>query len=494
MSDSKSSYKQIFKATSIFGGVQFFNIFISIIRSKLVAILLGPAGMGVSGLLTTTLGLVSSLTNLGLARSAVRDISASNSSNNEEKISETVSVFQKLVWITGIFGMLLTIIFSPLLSKMTFGNYDYSITFILLSSTLLIGQLTIGQSVIMQGLRKISWMAQAGIYSSVVGLITTIPLYYLYGVDGIAPAIIITSISIYIIQHYFAKRIDVKKTAVSFKEAFQKGNGMIKLGLILSVNGLITTGASYLIRIFISHSGSLADVGFYTAGFSIINTYVGMVFSAMITDYYPRLAAVNQHKSKYNELINQQIEVAIYIVSPLICGFIVFVNWIIILIYSSKFLPIIDMIQWGILAIFFKTMGWAIGVLLAAKGNSKHLFWNELIANAYLLLFNIGGYYFFGLKGLGISFLVGYFFHFLQIYFFTKIKYGFVLESKVFTKFLTLLILGVLCFIVVVNFQQVPAYIIGGVLVIIVSGFSFYQLNQKTDMMKIIKNKIRKER
>lgn len=492
MSDKKSSYQQIFKATSIFGGVQLFNILITIIRSKLVAILLGPAGMGIAGLFTTTLGLMGSLTNLGLARSAVRDVSAANATNDEDKISETVSVFRKLVWITGGIGLIATLILSPLLSFLTFGNYDYTFAFILLSSTLLIGQLTVGQSVLLQGLRKLTWLAKAGIYSSVIGLLTSIPLYYLYGTKGIVPAILVSSVSVFLIQHYFAKRINIRTQTLTFKQAFQKGNGMIKLGLVLGVNGLITAGGSYVIRIFISHSGSFEDVGLYTAGFAIINTYVGMVFSAMITDYYPRLAAVHQDQPKYNKLINQQIEVALYIVAPLICAFLIFVNWIIIIIYSNKFLPIVEMIQWGILAIFFKTLSWAMGVLLAAKGHSKHLFWNELIANVYLLLFNIIGYQYYGLKGLGISFLIGYLLHFLQIYFFTKIKYGFNLEKGVAKQFVLFLAVGIVCFIIVQNLKELPAYLLGGTMVIMVFAFSFYQLDKKTDMIKALKNKIRK--
>ncbi|MCW4450783.1 oligosaccharide flippase family protein [Kaistella sp. BT6-1-3] len=480
------------KATSIFGGVQVFNILITIIRSKLVAILLGPAGMGIAGLFTTTLGLMSSITNLGLARSAVRDVSAANATNDEDKISETVSVFRKLVWLTGGIGLIATLVLSPLLSLLTFGNYDYTFSFVFLSSTLLIGQLTVGQSVLLQGLRKITWLAKAGIYSAVIGLITSIPLYYLYGIKGIVPAILVSSVSVFFIQHYFAKRINIRTQPLTFKQAFQKGNGMIKLGIVLGLNGLISTGASYLIRIFISHSGSLEDVGLYTAGFAIINTYVGMVFSAMITDYYPRLAAVQQDNTKFNTMMNQQIEVALYIVSPLICAFLIFVNWIIILIYSSKFLAIVEMIQWGILAIFFKTLGWAIGVLVAAKGHSKHYFWNELTANIYLLIFNILGYYFFGLKGLGISFLVGYFIYFLQIYFFTKIKYGFNLEQGVAKQFVLFLAIGILCFSIVQNLKELPAYLLGGTMVIMVSAFSFYQLNKKTDMIKGLKNKIRK--
>ncbi len=44
MSDQQSSYRQIMKATSIFGGVQVFQIIIQIIRSKFVALYLGPMG------------------------------------------------------------------------------------------------------------------------------------------------------------------------------------------------------------------------------------------------------------------------------------------------------------------------------------------------------------------------------------------------------------------------------------------------------------------
>ena len=64
MSEEKASYRSIMKATSLFGGVQVFNILISIIRSKFVAILLGPAGLGIVGLLQSTIGLVTSLTSL----------------------------------------------------------------------------------------------------------------------------------------------------------------------------------------------------------------------------------------------------------------------------------------------------------------------------------------------------------------------------------------------------------------------------------------------
>ena len=43
---NENSYGHVLKYTGIFGGVQGLNILISLVRNKLVALLLGPAGMG----------------------------------------------------------------------------------------------------------------------------------------------------------------------------------------------------------------------------------------------------------------------------------------------------------------------------------------------------------------------------------------------------------------------------------------------------------------
>ena len=50
MENSNNSYSHILKYTSLFGGVQMLNILIGLVRNKLVAVLLGPAGMGLVAL------------------------------------------------------------------------------------------------------------------------------------------------------------------------------------------------------------------------------------------------------------------------------------------------------------------------------------------------------------------------------------------------------------------------------------------------------------
>ena len=62
----------------------------------------------------------------------------------------------------------------------------------------------------------------------------------------------------------------------------------------------------------------VADVGLYSAGFTMIGTYVGMIFTAMGTDYYPRLSAVAKSNELSRQAINQQAEIAILIIAPLL--------------------------------------------------------------------------------------------------------------------------------------------------------------------------------
>ena len=122
---------------------------------------------------------------------------------------------------------------------------------------------------------------------------------------------------------------------------------MLKMGFMLSLTGLIGMGASYLLRIFISNTGGVAQVGLYSAGFNIIGTYVGLVFTAMGTDYYPRLSAVAHSNMESSIVMNQQAEIALLILAPILIIFLVFINWVVILFYSTQFLPVTAMMYWA---------------------------------------------------------------------------------------------------------------------------------------------------
>ncbi len=478
------------KATSIFGGVQVFNIAIAIIRSKAIAVLLGPAGMGVVGLLTSTTGLISSFTNFGLGTSAVRDIAEAHTDNDEQRMAKTAAVFRKLVWITGGLGTLLTIILAPLLSTLTFGNSDYTWTFVVLSVTLLLGQFTAAQNVLLQGTRKLKYLAYANMLGSISSLFIALPLYFIYGEDGIVPAIIMMGFGAYLIAINFSRKVKIKKVSVNLQEALSEGKGMLKLGFMLSLSGLISIIASYLINIYIRNYGNIEDVGLYNAGFQIINTYVGLVFTAMSTDYYPRLSGVASDTKKRNSLVNQQGEIAILILFPIILTFMVFIPFIVQILFTSKFININDMIIWAAFAMFFKAMSWAMAFQFLAKGSARLYFINEFIFNIVLLSFNFIGYKYFGITGFGYSYLISYVFYMIQVFILTKFFYQFNLGLSLSKTFIIATLSSFVCMLIVMNFEGWSKYLIGSILIVAASCHSFYQLNDKTEIIAKIRRKL----
>ena len=492
MNFNQSSYRKIIKATSIFGGVQIFQIVAQIIRSKSIALLLGPAGMGIVGLLNSSINLVTGLTNFGLASSAVKDIAGAHGTGDRLRFSKIFVVLRRLILISALFGSLVTIIFSSWLSEFTFGNRDFTIAFIWISISIFFTQVSSGQVVLLQGMRKLEYLAKANLYGSFLGLFITIPIYYKFGTNGIVPSIIVSSTISLLGSWYYTRKLKIKPIDVSFKETFVEGKSMLVFGLVISVTTFFSTVVSYIVRVNINNSGGLADVGLYTAGFSIVIIYLGMIFNAMGTDYYPRLCEVSNDNIRSKEVINQQAEITILILAPFLVIFFVFIKLGVIILYSESFLPITDMMLWAALGMFFKASTWPMGFLFLAKGESKVYFWNELTSNVYNLLLSIIGYKLFGLTGLGIAFFLSYLITLIQVMLIMKMRHDFFFNIKFIEIFLYQFAIAMITFILMLNLNSSVKYFLGNILVCISLWISYKELDKRIGLKNLIKKLIKK--
>ena len=486
MAEQQSDYRQIVKATSLFGGVQVFQIIIQVVRSKFIAILLGPNGMGIAGLLFSTTNLINSITGFGLGTSAVKDIAAASGTNDEGHIARVIRVLRQLVWLTGTLGALVTLVLSPWLSTITFGNRDYTMAFIWLSVTLLFNQLTTGQTALLQGMRKLQYLAKANLTGSALGLLFTVPLYYIWGIKGIVPGMIVTSLLALLASWYFSNKVKVEKAKVTFNDTVTIGKNIITLGFMISLSGLTSIGAAYLVRIFIRMTGGVDQVGLYNAGFTIINTYVGLVFTAMATEYYPRLSSAAADNKLSRQIINQQAEIVLLVLAPILLVFLVFIKWVVIILYSNSFTAINEMIWWAALGMFFKAASWSIAFILLAKGAGKLFFLNELIGNLNLLILNIAGYHFFGLTGLGISFLCGFFLYLCQVFFISRKKYGFSFDNAFLRIFGIQFMLAIASFMAVNLLERPWSYIPGVILITFSVLYSYKELDKRIAIKSVI--------
>ena len=484
MSDNQQSYRKVLNATSLFGGVQVINIIISLVRSKVIALLIGPIGMGISNLLLTTMELINGLTNLGLERSAVKDISLANTNSNSKSVAKTISILKKLVWLTITIGVILMIALSPWLSEIAFGNKYYTNSFIWISIALLFKQLSSSQLAILQGLRKLQYLAKANLLGNFIGLLITLPLYYFFRIDAIVPAIIIATFMSFVFTYYYSQKLDIEPVAISRKEAVSEGKGMINLGVMLSLSSMITLLVAYIIRIYIGSSNEteelgLIDVGLYSAGFVILNSYVGIIFNAMGTDYFPRLSEIANDIIKLRKTVLEQAIVAILLITPIIVVFLAFAPLIIVILYSNEFSPIVAMVTWGILGMIFKAVSWSMGYMIIAKGDSKVFIKTAIGFNAILLLINIVGYHYGGLEGIGISFFIYYIIHFIAIRIITYYRYDFYFEKGFYKIFTFTVIMCLIAFLITFISIPVLKYLLMTGIIIVSCLYSYKQLDKK---------------
>ena len=482
----------MFKATSLFGGVQVFNILISVIRAKFVAVLLGTTGVGILSLLQSVSTLLGTLTQMGIHVSAVRDISAASGTGDHHKVSYTITVFRRLIWFTGVLGAATMIILSPWLSLWTFGNKDYTLAFIWLSSTLFLGAISSGQIALLHGLQKLKQMAKASVWGSAIGLVISLPLYYWFGEKGIVPTLILSTVVALLLSWFFSRKIQLEKIRVTLAEAFSQGKNMAKMGILMTMSSFTNMFASYLINAFISRSGGVADVGLYQAGWNITSKYIGLVFTAMITDYFPRLSKINDDLKKIREVLNQQAELALLILGPILIILLSTTPFVIHILYTKEFLPVVSYIQWVIFGVLFSAGSWCLGFIFMAKGDSKLYFRKELTGSIIILASNIAGYHLGGLEGLGISYTVGNIMVFFFVSWLCFYKYRIVLGPG-FRKILGIeLLLCLIAFSIAYKFGFPVAYFSGGVLFLVMTGFSLYELDKRLHFFQMLKRKIKK--
>lgn len=492
--EDQSSYRQIFKATSLFGGVQVINILIGIVRVKFVAVLLGATGVGIMGLLNAPLQLIISIAGLGIAFSAVRNISEAHGTGDESRIGITILTVKRWTRFTGLMAAVITLTLSPLLSQWSFGNSDYTWAFVWLSITLLLQAISDGQKAILQGMRRLQDLAKAGVIGSAMGLITSIPLYYFYGLKGIVPSLIVTAITVLFLTWYFSHKIKTKKVELSPRETWTKGLGMVKLGISMTLAGFIATLSSYILNAFISNSGGVEQVGLYNAGWGVVGQYTGIVFVAMATDYFPRLSAIQNDNLKVRKLVSQQAETALLIMAPLLALLIVTMPLAIRILYTAAFLPIVMFANLTVLGMQFKAVSWAMGYIFLAKGDGRLFLILEIAAGAIILGLNLLLYHLYGLNGLGISFVFSFLFGGLLSYTVLNKKYQFRFSNKFYGRFLITYALVVLSFITVFIPNTIMSVIAGIVVFIITVIYSYRKMNELMDIKQMIISKLKKKR
>jgi|UPI00048A1352 O-antigen/teichoic acid export membrane protein len=494
--NKENSHKTILNATGIFGFAQVMKMLVSIVGSKFVAIFLGPFGIGIVGLLNNTITIISSITSFGITITGVREISLANAESDQNKFSERFIVLQRWSIFTSFLGAIVTIIFSKQLSKLTFGNSDYYFWFVILSVNFVFANLTATRIALLQGLRMIKSIAISNLISSVLITAVTLPIYYYFKLDGIITVILVSSLINLLVNFYFTRNIKCNNISLSIYETFQKGKPLLKMGFLLSINVIFGQICSYLIKLYLNGNGSSVEiVGLFEVSSVILVSYVGLIFNAMGLDFYPRITEVQNDNSKVRELVNDQIEMGLLLITPAII-FLYFCGPILVkILYSNNFLGVLLIFKAALFAVIVKVVVWPLAFIILAKGDNKLYFKLEIISDIFLLVSTVFLYHLLGLIGIGIASLIQFLLYAFYVIPLLKNKYNFSIRKDTLKILLVCFLIGISASTITFTIDYPYAYYPLGLILVYSIFYSYKELNKRVDIFSYlikIKNKFKR--
>ena len=391
-------------------------IFLRIIQAKAMAVLLGPAGVGLIGLYSSITNLVGQVARMGIDTSGVRQIAEAAGSDDELKFVRITVTLRRVAIYLGVAGMFALLLFRNPICQVTFGNTDHTNALALLSITIILGTISGGQAALIQGLRRIGDLARLKIWGAFFGVLSSISLVYFFRERGIAPFLVMVSVMGVLTSWWYARKIPIAKIRVSLREIASEAKALFWLGIVFMASGLITLGTSYCIRVIVVRQLGLDAAGFFQASGALASVYVGFILSAMAADFFPRLTAVANDNAACNRMVNEQAEVSLLLAVPGILATLTFAPYVIQIFYSASFAPAMDILRWQIIGVLLRVASWPMGFILLAKGRGKLFFCTEFLGSIIHIGLVLVLLHYFGLPGTGMAFFGLFIFYWALIF------------------------------------------------------------------------------
>ena len=481
-----SSHREIFRSSAIIGGSSAFSIIIGVVRVKVLALLLGPAGIGLLGIYQNIMGVASTVAGCGLGDSGVRTLALAGGS--EEVLTAVRRALLLTNLLLGLGGMLVLWLAREPIAHMVFEGAIRASDVGWLGLGVLFTLLATSQTSLLQGLRRIGDLARVSVISALLTTSVGIVFVFILGESGIVWFVITTPAMGMVVVTYFTRRLPLPESKYDWPRVRQQCQSMIKFGVPVMVAALLNAGTVLLARSLILRELGIEATGHFAASWTISMTYLGFILGAMATDYYPRLSAVIKSPEDARRLVNEQGEMALLLGGTVILAMVTLAPWVMYLLYSAAFEVAAEVLRWQMLGSIIKLIGWPMGFVVLASGRSGLFVYTQLVWNAifllclYLLINQLG------LLAVGLGFCFAYAVSALNVWYVVYKLIGIVptLFNMSATGFL-IISGGAIIYLAGISFTL--SLYFGGFLTALVATFSLRRISKLIDITDWLKNR-----
>lgn len=414
--NTESGYVQIFRASALIGGSTAIGVLLGLIRTKVLALLLGPAGIGLFGIYGAIVDLAATVAGLGIASSGVRQVAEATGENDSRKIEATVRALRRLSIGLGVIGAVVLVALALPVSKVTFDSGAHAAAIVVLGAAVLLRCVAAGEAALLQGLRRIPELALTSIVGAIAATLGSIGLVWWLGEAGIAASIVLTSAAGLAATLWFSTRVRSRIPDLGGAELRGLYSGLLGLGIVFMVSALVQHVGAYVVRTTTYRELGAEAAGHYHAAWTIGSMYLGMILTAMGTDFYPRLVAGFGDPRRCNQIVNEQVYASLLLAGPGVLATLTFSSLALSLLYSSAFEPASATLRWICVGMAMRIVTWPLGYIIVASGRKATLLWVELAWTVFYISMSWVMIKSAGLVGAGVAFALSYVLHWAVVF------------------------------------------------------------------------------
>jgi len=385
------------------------NIVVGLVRMKVVAMLLGPAGVGMIGLYMGLVQTASMVAGLGLGNAGTRQIAEAQAEGGDLAVGRTR---RALFWGTFALALAGAGIFwaaSGWIARVILADQTRAPDVAWLSLGVALTVAAGSQGALLAGMRRIGDLARINMGAGVVGAGFGVLALWLWGPNGIIFVVLAAPAVTFVLGHFYVARLGPPAGAwIRLPELSREWRAMVTLGLAFMLSYLVGQLGQLAARTLVQRELGSEALGQFQASSAIGMTYLGFVLGAMGTDYYPRLTAAIRDHNVATRLVNEQTEVALLLCAPLLLAMLGLTPWVIQLLYSPKFGPAVEILRWQLLGDVLKVLSWPLSYVLLATGAGRTFVITESLGSGVFVLGVVVGLPLIGVTATGMAFLALY--------------------------------------------------------------------------------------
>lgn len=396
----------IVKVFSLNAMATFIRMLAGMISVKIVALIIGPAGIALLGQLNNFNSILLGLANGGISSGITKYVAEYK--EDYSQIRKYLSNALRITLICSVIVAIILIVGCKQLSELILLSDEYYYVFIVFGLTIVLYSLNGLLISILNGYKQFKKYVEINVAGTLLGLAYSVCLVYFWGLPGaLINAVTFQSIVFFATLWMCRKQMWLRKDY--FKEKFDHVITKQYFGYsLMTLTTLALLPVSQLIlRGYVISEISSTDAGIWEGMNRVSGTYLSVITTALSVYYLPRLSEITDNIELRNEIFKCYkfiipllllIGVSIYVARY-------FIIW---LLFTPEFLPMEGLFVWQLLGDFFKISSWLLAFIMVAKAQTKMFITTEIVFGfTYLLLCFICMKYN-GIVGLTQGYLINY--------------------------------------------------------------------------------------